>query len=62
VLKKKKMTVVATFFDGFVARKWQHAPFFCGFVVKKVTATMSSPSFMVVVFLFFFVGAYGLVH
>jgi hypothetical protein len=48
---------------------------FCGFAVKKVTITMSSPSFMVVVlwkrrffscdfFLFFFVfcGAFGLVH
>ncbi len=34
---------------------------FCGFAVKKVTATMLSPSYMVAVFFFFFV-AYGLVH
>jgi hypothetical protein len=25
--KKKKMTVVITFFDGFAAKNWQHAPF-----------------------------------
>jgi hypothetical protein len=46
------MTIVATFFDVFVARKWQTPPFFCGFVVKKVTTTMSSPSSMVAVFFF----------
>jgi len=36
--------------------------FFCGFVAKKVTAAMSSPSSMVVDFIYFFVLAYGLVH
>jgi hypothetical protein len=29
--------------------KWGHVPCFCGFVAKKVTAAMSSPSSMVVV-------------
>jgi hypothetical protein len=58
---KKKTTAAATFFDGFVVRKWRPLPFFCGFAAKKVTTTMSSPSSMVAVF-FFFVVAYGLVH
>jgi hypothetical protein len=30
-LKKKKTIVVATFFNGFAARKWRPPPFFCGF-------------------------------
>jgi hypothetical protein len=60
-LKKKKTAVVVTFFDGFVARKWQRPPFLCGFVAKKVTAAMSSPSSMVTIF-FFFLGVYGLIH
>jgi hypothetical protein len=59
---KKKTTDVATFFDGFVARKWRPPPFFCGFAAKKVMATMSSPSSMVAVFFFSFVVTYGLVH
>jgi hypothetical protein len=58
---KKKTTAAATFFDGFATRKWRPSPFFCGFVAKKVTAAMSSPSSMVAVF-FFFVVTYGLVH
>jgi hypothetical protein len=53
VLKKKKMTAAATFFDGFAARKWQPPPFFCGFAMNKVTAAMSSPFSMVNVFIFF---------
>ncbi len=54
--KKKTTTIVfITFFDNFVAKKGNdncHCLFwfFGGFVVKKVTATMSSPSSMVVVF------------
>jgi len=34
----------------------------CGFVAKKATTTMSSPSSMVVDFIFIFVLARGLVH
>jgi hypothetical protein len=49
------MTVAATFYDGFAARKWRRPPFFCGFVTKKVTATMLSPSFMVTIFFFLLV-------
>jgi len=52
VKKKKKTAAVATFFDGFAARKWQGLPFFCGFTAKKVTAAMSSPSSMVADFIF----------
>jgi len=59
-LKKKKTTAATTFFDGFAARKWRHPPFFCGFAMKKVTAAMSSPSSMVMIFISF--GVYGLVH
>jgi hypothetical protein len=33
----------------FCCTKWGHVPCFCGFATKKVTAAMSSPSFMVVV-------------
>jgi hypothetical protein len=36
--------------------------FLCGFVAKKATTAMSSPSSMVVDFIFIFVLAYGLVH
>jgi hypothetical protein len=45
VAKKKKKTMIAfvTFCDGFAAKKSD------GFVVKKVTTTMSVPSSMVVV-------------
>jgi len=46
------MTIAATSFDGFAARKWRRPPFFCGFVAKKVTATMSSPSSMVMIYFF----------
>jgi len=49
-LKKKKTTTAATFFDGFAARKWRRPPFLRGFVAKKVTAAMSSPSSMVTIF------------
>jgi hypothetical protein len=44
--------VVATFFDGFAIKKWRPPPFFYGFATEKVTAAMSSPSSMVVDFIF----------
>jgi len=49
VAKKKKTTTFVTFFDGFVIRNWRVTPFLDGFVAKKVTTTMLSPSFIVVV-------------
>jgi hypothetical protein len=54
VLKKKKTTASVTFFDGFAIKKWRPSPFFGGFVAKKVTATMLSPSSMVAIVFFFF--------
>jgi hypothetical protein len=51
-LKKKMTTAVATFFDGFAVKKWRPLPFFYGFAAKKVMATMSSPSYMVVDYYF----------
>jgi len=45
-------TAAATFFNGFVIRKWRPSPFFYGFITKKVTAAMSSPSSMVAIFFF----------
>jgi hypothetical protein len=63
IITKKKTTIAfVTFFDGFALKKWQLASFFGGFARKKVMATMLSPSFMVAVFFFFWVGPYGLVH
>jgi hypothetical protein len=47
------MTIAAaTFFDGFAIKKWHPPPFFYGFAAKKVTAAMSSPSSMVVNYIF----------
>jgi hypothetical protein len=51
----------ATFFDGFVVKKWRPSPFFYGFATKKVTTAMSSRSSMMVDFFFYFVIAYGVV-
>jgi hypothetical protein len=48
-------TAATTFFDGFAIKKWRPPPFFDGFVAKKVTITMSSPSSMVAIFFFLFV-------
>jgi hypothetical protein len=45
------MTTFITFFDDFATKKVMATvvAFFGGFVANKVTAAMSSPSFMVVV-------------
>jgi len=55
-------TTATTFFDGFVVRKWRPSPFFYGFVAKKVTVAMSSPSSMLGIVFFFFIVAYALVR
>jgi hypothetical protein len=39
---------------GFVIRKCRPSPFFYGFVTKKVTAALSSPSSMVAIYLFIY--------
>jgi hypothetical protein len=49
--EKKKTTTSITFFDGFIVKHGDgnYHRLFNGFAAKKMTATMSSPSFMVVV-------------
>jgi hypothetical protein len=42
------MIVFVPFFDGFTEKKMATCAFFGGFVVKRVTTTMSSPTSMVV--------------
>ncbi len=50
-MKKKTMTTFVTFFNSFVAKNGdgKYSCLFGGFIAKKVTVVMLSPSFKVVV-------------
>jgi len=60
-LKKKKTTAVATFFDGFAARKLRPLPFFVVLLQRRGRQQCRQLPLWWQNFIFFVV-AYGLVH